>query len=218
MQFSQIWFYPVGGTWFSVPTSHFLVFLSSASCSSPPWRDNINLEFSGHSSGSYNAVQSEKTNGASECYAGIFLKLFYFLFYRFGDTQGHLEHMLYQIPSHARSRTRSVTYSHHHKTHIKHTTRLLFKRGPQTFLDWVMDLWFYSTRICWWRVLFLMSIFQDYLSSMLDCPPTCSCSQTEIYCNKSDNGKFFPLLALQDTGSNGSSVDIAELFKNITSM
>ncbi|KAF7652737.1 hypothetical protein LDENG_00092650 [Lucifuga dentata] len=81
-----------------------------------------------------------------------------------------------------------------------------------------MDLWFHSIRICWWRVLFLISIFQDYLSSMLDCPPTCSCSQTEIYCNKSDNGRFFPLLALQDTGSNGSSVDIADLFKNITSM
>ncbi|TNM90457.1 hypothetical protein fugu_002746 [Takifugu bimaculatus] len=81
-----------------------------------------------------------------------------------------------------------------------------------------MDLWFYSIRIYWWRVLFLMSIFQDYLSSMLDCPPTCSCSQTEIYCNKSDNDRFFPLLALQDTGSNGTNVDIKELFKNITSI
>lgn len=81
-----------------------------------------------------------------------------------------------------------------------------------------MDLWFSSIRICWWRVLFLMSIFQDYLSSMLDCPPTCSCSQTEIYCNKSDSDQLFPLLALQDTGSNGTNVDIAELFKNITSM
>ncbi|MEQ2202069.1 hypothetical protein XENOCAPTIV_023491 [Xenoophorus captivus] len=81
-----------------------------------------------------------------------------------------------------------------------------------------MDLWFHSIRIRWWRVLLLMSVFQDYLSSMLDCPPTCSCSQTEIYCNKSDNGRFFPLLALQDTGSNGTSVDIADLFKNITAM
>uniref|UniRef100_A0A3B4XWQ6 Tyrosine-protein kinase receptor n=1 Tax=Seriola lalandi dorsalis TaxID=1841481 RepID=A0A3B4XWQ6_SERLL len=81
-----------------------------------------------------------------------------------------------------------------------------------------MDLWFHSIRICWWRVLFLMSIFQDYLSSMLDCPPTCSCSQTEIYCNKSDSGRFFPLLATQDTGNNGTSVDIADLFKNITSI
>ncbi|KAF7212694.1 transcript variant X2 [Nothobranchius furzeri] len=79
-----------------------------------------------------------------------------------------------------------------------------------------MDLWFHSVRICWWRVLFLMSVFQDYLSSMLDCPPMCSCSQTEIYCNNSDNERFFPLLALQD--SNGTSVDIADLFKNITTI
>ena len=63
-----------------------------------------------------------------------------------------------------------------------------------------------------------MTVFQDYLSSMLDCPPTCRCSQTEIYCNKSDSDQLFPLLALQDSGGNGSSVDIAELFKNITSM
>uniref|UniRef100_A0A8C6TJW3 Tyrosine-protein kinase receptor n=1 Tax=Neogobius melanostomus TaxID=47308 RepID=A0A8C6TJW3_9GOBI len=67
-------------------------------------------------------------------------------------------------------------------------------------------------------VLFLLSIFRDYLSSMLDCPPTCSCSQTEIYCNKSDSGRFFPLLAVQDAASNGTSVDIAELFKNISSI
>ncbi|KPP80047.1 hypothetical protein Z043_100333 [Scleropages formosus] len=59
----------------------------------------------------------------------------------------------------------------------------------------------------------------DYLSSMLDCPPSCSCSPTEIYCNKSDNGKFFPLLALQETGSNGNnSNSIQDLFKNITIM
>nr|XP_023995471.1 NT-3 growth factor receptor-like [Salvelinus alpinus] len=80
-----------------------------------------------------------------------------------------------------------------------------------------MDLFFIPPRICWWRVLFLLSIFQDYLSNMLDCPPTCSCSPTEIYCNKSDNGKFFPLLALQDTGNNGNN-SIEDLFKNITSI
>lgn len=81
----------------------------------------------------------------------------------------------------------------------------------------IMDLFFIPPRICWWRVLFLLSIFQDYLSNMLDCPPTCSCSPTEIYCNKSDNGKFFPLLALQDTGNNGNN-SIEDVFKNITSM
>uniref|UniRef100_A0A3B3Q8J6 Tyrosine-protein kinase receptor n=1 Tax=Paramormyrops kingsleyae TaxID=1676925 RepID=A0A3B3Q8J6_9TELE len=82
-----------------------------------------------------------------------------------------------------------------------------------------MDVSFFTLRICWWKVLFLLSIFQDYLSSMLDCPPTCICSPTEIYCNKSDNGKFFPLLALQDTVGNGNnSNSIQDLFKNITSI
>lgn len=82
-----------------------------------------------------------------------------------------------------------------------------------------MDVWSYWSRICCRMVLFLFCVFQEYLSSMLDCPPTCSCSLTEIYCNKSDTGKFFPVVALQDTGSSGnSSVDIAELFNNISSM
>uniref|UniRef100_A0A9R1SS82 Tyrosine-protein kinase receptor n=2 Tax=Cyprinus carpio TaxID=7962 RepID=A0A9R1SS82_CYPCA len=70
-----------------------------------------------------------------------------------------------------------------------------------------------------WRLLFLSSIFQGYWSSMLDCPLTCSCSPIEIYCNKSDSGNFFPLLALQDPASNGSNNnDIEELFRNITSI
>ncbi|XP_028678490.2 NT-3 growth factor receptor [Erpetoichthys calabaricus] len=82
-----------------------------------------------------------------------------------------------------------------------------------------MDLSFCPPRIFWWRILFLLSLFQDYLSSMLDCPPTCSCSLTEIHCNKSDNGKFFPLLEVQDTGNNGNnSTNIPDLFKNITSI
>ncbi|KAK3564302.1 hypothetical protein QTP86_012382 [Hemibagrus guttatus] len=59
--------------------------------------------------------------------------------------------------------------------------------------------------------------------SVLECPPTCSCSSTEIYCNKSHQGSFFPLLALQETGmeagSNGThSTSISDLFQNITSM
>ncbi|KAK6293973.1 hypothetical protein J4Q44_G00348030 [Coregonus suidteri] len=82
-----------------------------------------------------------------------------------------------------------------------------------------MDLRLYWSRIFWWRVSLLFCVFQDCLGSLLDCPPACSCSPTEIYCNKSDNGKYFPLLALQDAGSAGnSSVDIAELFKNISSI
>ncbi|KAM3870036.1 NT-3 growth factor receptor [Diretmus argenteus] len=71
----------------------------------------------------------------------------------------------------------------------------------------------------WWRFLFLLSVFHNYLSSMLDCPPTCSCSPSDIYCNKSDNGKFFPLLSFQGTGSSAnSSGSIEDLFQNITSI
>ncbi|XP_026071981.1 NT-3 growth factor receptor [Carassius auratus] len=83
-----------------------------------------------------------------------------------------------------------------------------------------MDVWFCSAvPVLVWRLLFLSSIFQGYWSSMLDCPLTCSCSPIEIYCNKSDSGNFFPLLALQDPASNGSNNnDIEDLFRNITSI
>uniref|UniRef100_A0A4W6FSG4 Tyrosine-protein kinase receptor n=1 Tax=Lates calcarifer TaxID=8187 RepID=A0A4W6FSG4_LATCA len=69
-------------------------------------------------------------------------------------------------------------------------------------------------------VFFLVSVFfHNYLSSLLDCPPTCTCSPTEIYCNKSDNSKFFPLLSFQVTGSAGNSTgSIEDLFQNITSI
>ncbi|XP_031442898.1 NT-3 growth factor receptor isoform X2 [Clupea harengus] len=83
-----------------------------------------------------------------------------------------------------------------------------------------MDVWMGSARSrCWWKVLFFSHVLQSALCSMLDCPPTCTCSPTEIYCTKSDNGNFFPLLALQETGGNGNtSIDIEDLFKNITSI
>uniref|UniRef100_A0A8C1GBB5 Tyrosine-protein kinase receptor n=1 Tax=Cyprinus carpio TaxID=7962 RepID=A0A8C1GBB5_CYPCA len=83
-----------------------------------------------------------------------------------------------------------------------------------------MDVWFCSAvPVFTWRLVFLSSIFQGYWSSMLDCPLTCSCSPIEIFCNKSDSGNFFPLLALQDPASNGSNNnDIEELFRNITSI
>ncbi|KAM6926140.1 NT-3 growth factor receptor-like [Lycodopsis pacificus] len=73
---------------------------------------------------------------------------------------------------------------------------------------------------CCWKVVFLLSVFfRNYLSSLLDCPPTCTCSPTEIYCNKSDNSKFFPLLSFQGTGSAGNSTgSIEDLFQNITSI
>lgn len=71
-----------------------------------------------------------------------------------------------------------------------------------------------------WRLFFLLSVlFHNYMSSLLDCPPTCTCSPTEIYCNKSDNSKFFPLLSFQGTGSAGNSTgSIEDLYQNITSM
>ncbi|XP_074487627.1 NT-3 growth factor receptor-like isoform X2 [Sebastes fasciatus] len=80
---------------------------------------------------------------------------------------------------------------------------------------------------CWMHICFLLSsvFFRHYLSSLLDCPPTCTCSPVEIHCNKSDNSKFFPLLSFQGTESTGNSTgsiedpfqSIEDLFQNITS-
>uniref|UniRef100_A0A672QBX2 Tyrosine-protein kinase receptor n=1 Tax=Sinocyclocheilus grahami TaxID=75366 RepID=A0A672QBX2_SINGR len=82
-----------------------------------------------------------------------------------------------------------------------------------------MDLFSIPPRVCWWRILFLLSIFQDYMSSMLDCPPTCRCSTTNIFCNESYQGNFFPLLALQDTLSDGNTTSsLPDLFENISSI
>jgi len=82
-----------------------------------------------------------------------------------------------------------------------------------------MDLFSTPPRVCWWRILFLLSIFQNYMSSMLDCPPTCTCSTTDIFCNKSYQGNFLPLLALQDTVSDGNTTNsLPDLFENISSM
>ncbi|XP_050954973.1 NT-3 growth factor receptor [Labeo rohita] len=82
-----------------------------------------------------------------------------------------------------------------------------------------MDLFSIPPRVCWWRILFLLSIFQDYMSSMLDCPPTCRCSTTNIFCNESYQGNFFPLLALQDTVSDGNTTNsLPDLFENISSI
>uniref|UniRef100_A0A8C4ZRW5 Tyrosine-protein kinase receptor n=1 Tax=Gadus morhua TaxID=8049 RepID=A0A8C4ZRW5_GADMO len=66
---------------------------------------------------------------------------------------------------------------------------------------------------CCWRLLFLLSVFQNYLSSMLDCPPTCTCSSSEIYCNKSNEEKFFPLLSSPSTGTNGNTTGHIENWK-----
>lgn len=75
---------------------------------------------------------------------------------------------------------------------------------------------------CHWKVFFLLSVFfHKHLSSLLDCPPTCTCSPVEIYCNKSDSSKFFPLLSFSSSSSSGAgnnSAGIEELLQNITSM
>uniref|UniRef100_A0A3B4FVM5 Tyrosine-protein kinase receptor n=1 Tax=Pundamilia nyererei TaxID=303518 RepID=A0A3B4FVM5_9CICH len=66
----------------------------------------------------------------------------------------------------------------------------------------------------------LLSVFfHSCPSSLLDCPPTCTCSPTEIFCSKSDNSQFFPLLSFQGTGNAGNNTgSIEDLFQNITSI
>ncbi|XP_060784475.1 NT-3 growth factor receptor [Neoarius graeffei] len=77
-----------------------------------------------------------------------------------------------------------------------------------------------------WRFFLWLGVFRVCVSSVLECPPTCICSSTEIYCNKSHQGRFFPLLAPQEhepgpeAAGNGthSGASISELFQNITSI
>ncbi|KAK0150033.1 NT-3 growth factor receptor [Merluccius polli] len=75
--------------------------------------------------------------------------------------------------------------------------------------------WWWS---CWWRVVVVVSILRCYRGSTLDCPPSCVCSPEEVFCNRSDSGRFFPLLAVQQPASNGSADDLEDLFTNITSI
>ncbi|XP_070828085.1 NT-3 growth factor receptor-like [Chaetodon trifascialis] len=80
-----------------------------------------------------------------------------------------------------------------------------------------------SPRIwCSWKVFFVLSVFfHNYLRSLQDCPLTCACSSTEIYCNKSDSSipMSFSLLSFQGTGSAGNSTgNIEDLLQNITSI
>ncbi|XP_046705813.1 NT-3 growth factor receptor isoform X2 [Silurus meridionalis] len=75
----------------------------------------------------------------------------------------------------------------------------------------------------WWRLFVLIVALRVCASSVLECPPTCACSSTEIYCNRTHQGSFFPLLALHESaveaGSNGThSTSISDLFQNITSI
>ncbi|KAI5607652.1 NT-3 growth factor receptor isoform X1, partial [Silurus asotus] len=85
-----------------------------------------------------------------------------------------------------------------------------------------LDFWTMDVGLCFvalLRILLFSSVFHGCVYSVLDCPPACTCSSTDIHCNKSDGGNFFPLLALQDS-SNASSGggDIEDLFRNITTI
>lgn len=74
---------------------------------------------------------------------------------------------------------------------------------------------------CHWKVFFLLGVFfREHLSSLLDCPPTCTCSPVEIYCNKSDTSRFFLLLSFSSSssGAGNNSAGIEEVLQNITSM
>ncbi|XP_064422068.1 NT-3 growth factor receptor isoform X2 [Latimeria chalumnae] len=66
----------------------------------------------------------------------------------------------------------------------------------------------------WWN------LWLDLSPPVSACPATCNCSRTEIECRKPDNGNIFPLLEVQDMGNNSgnSSINITDMFKNITSI
>ncbi|XP_040018844.1 NT-3 growth factor receptor-like [Gasterosteus aculeatus] len=70
---------------------------------------------------------------------------------------------------------------------------------------------------CWTLVLLLGVLSGGYLSSVPDCPPTCACSPTDIYCNQSDSSRFFPLLSFQGPSGPANS-SIEDLFQNISSI
>ncbi|XP_013884575.1 NT-3 growth factor receptor [Austrofundulus limnaeus] len=69
-----------------------------------------------------------------------------------------------------------------------------------------------------WKVLVLLCVyFHTNLSSLLDCHPSCSCSSSEIFCNRSDSSQFFPLLSLPGSEANISGTP-EELVQNITTI
>ncbi|XP_075898979.1 NT-3 growth factor receptor-like [Nelusetta ayraudi] len=71
---------------------------------------------------------------------------------------------------------------------------------------------------CCWKVFFLLTLFfRKHLSSLLDCPSTCTCSPLEIYCNKSESSAVFPLLTFSSGNGNNSGA-IEDLLQNITSI
>ncbi|XP_028304479.1 NT-3 growth factor receptor-like isoform X2 [Gouania willdenowi] len=50
---------------------------------------------------------------------------------------------------------------------------------------------------------------------VLDCPPSCSCPPSEIFCNHSDSSKVFPLMSLHSNVSGGT---MEELLQNISTI
>ncbi|XP_051916814.1 NT-3 growth factor receptor-like [Hippocampus zosterae] len=71
------------------------------------------------------------------------------------------------------------------------------------------------------RLFFVLNLLflNERISSLPDCPPTCTCSPNEIYCTKADNRGLSPLLFFRDAGSSGNTMRSSpDLFQNITSI
>ncbi|KAM9754842.1 NT-3 growth factor receptor-like [Menidia menidia] len=73
-------------------------------------------------------------------------------------------------------------------------------------------------RFSWVLALLLAILFHLNLSSVIDCPLTCSCSATEVHCNRSDSSRFLSLLSFQGNESAENATGIKDLFQNITSI
>lgn len=71
-----------------------------------------------------------------------------------------------------------------------------------------------------WKVLLLLLILlQSGRSSLLDCHPSCSCTSSEILCNRPDSSKQFPMPSFHGpSGAGNLSVGEEDLLENITSM
>ncbi|XP_017295104.1 NT-3 growth factor receptor-like isoform X1 [Kryptolebias marmoratus] len=70
---------------------------------------------------------------------------------------------------------------------------------------------------CSWKVVILLFVsFHNNLSSLLDCPSSCSCSPSEIFCNRSDSRQFFP--PLFSPGSEANNGTLEDLVQNITNI
>ncbi|XP_024136467.1 NT-3 growth factor receptor [Oryzias melastigma] len=71
-----------------------------------------------------------------------------------------------------------------------------------------------------WKVLLLLLILlQSGRSSLLDCHPSCSCTSSEILCNRPDSSKQFPMPSFHGpSGAGNLSVGEEDLLENITSI